>query len=80
MQQLRYVVNRMKSVNEGEQTLVDNSLLLFGSNLYDGDAHGADQMPLILAGKRAARWRRGAFSTTRTRGTIIGGRLPKLWA
>jgi len=26
-------------------------MLLFGSNLFDGDAHGADQMPLILAGK-----------------------------
>jgi hypothetical protein len=27
-----------------------NSLLMFASNLYDGDAHGADQMPIVLAG------------------------------
>jgi len=60
MQQLVYLVNKMKSIKEGEQTLLDNSLLLFGSNLYDGDAHGADQMPLILAGKAG-----GALQTGR---------------
>ena len=29
---------------------VANSLLMFASNLYDGDAHCADQMPIVLAG------------------------------
>jgi len=24
---------------------------MFVSNLYDGDAHGADQMPMVLAGR-----------------------------
>jgi len=60
MQQLVYLVNKMKGIKEGEQTLLDSSLLLFGSNLYDGDAHGADQMPLILAGKAG-----GALQTGR---------------
>ena len=26
-------------------------MLMFTSNLYDGDKHGADQMPIVLAGK-----------------------------
>jgi hypothetical protein len=60
MQQLVYMVNKMKSIKEGEQTLLDSSVLLFGSNLYDGDAHGADQMPLVLAGKAG-----GALQTGR---------------
>ena len=26
-------------------------MLMFASSLYDGDSHGADQMPIVLAGK-----------------------------
>ena len=51
MEQFAYLVQRMKSIDEGGQSLLDNSMLLGGSNLFDGDTHGADQMPLILAGK-----------------------------
>ena len=50
MQQFVYLVNRMKQIDEGGKTLLDNSLLMLASNLYDGDAHGADQMPIVLAG------------------------------
>jgi hypothetical protein len=25
-------------------------MLMFGSSLYDGDAHGAEQLPIVLAG------------------------------
>ena len=49
--QIAYIVNRMKQIDEGGSSLLDNSMLICGSNLFDGDAHGADQMPLILAGK-----------------------------
>jgi hypothetical protein len=30
---------------------LDNSMLLLCSNLFDGDAHSADQMPMLLAGR-----------------------------
>ncbi len=49
--QFAYLVDRMKKIDEGGQSLLDNSMLLGGSNLFDGDTHGADQMPLLLAGK-----------------------------
>ena len=26
-------------------------MLMFASSLFDGDAHGADQLPIVLAGK-----------------------------
>jgi hypothetical protein len=48
--QFAYLLDRMKAIDEGGQSLLQNSVLLFGSNLFDGDAHGADQMPLLLAG------------------------------
>jgi hypothetical protein len=50
MQQFVYLVKRLKAIDEGGQSLLDSSMLMFGSNLYDGDAHGADQMPMVLAG------------------------------
>lgn len=51
MQQFAYLVDRFKKIDEGGgRTMLDNSVLMFASNLYDGDAHGADQMPVVLAG------------------------------
>jgi hypothetical protein len=50
-QQMAYLVGRMKAIDEGGQSLLDHSLLLFCSNLLDGDRHQADQMPMILAGR-----------------------------
>jgi hypothetical protein len=41
----------MKQIDEGGQSLLDHSMLMFASSLYDGDLHGADQMPVVLAGK-----------------------------
>lgn len=51
MEQVAYLVGRLKQIQEGDGTLLDNSMILGGSNLFDGDTHGADQMPLILAGR-----------------------------
>jgi hypothetical protein len=51
VQQFAYIVDRLKKIDEGGTSILDNSMLLFGSNLFDGDTHGADQMPLLLAGK-----------------------------
>src|SRR5215467_11948783 len=51
MQQFVYFVNKLRGIDEGGESLLHNSLLMFASNLYDGDGHGADQMPVVLAGK-----------------------------
>ncbi len=50
-QQFTYLVQRLKAIDEGGTSLLDNSLLMFASSLFDGDAHGADQLPIVLAGK-----------------------------
>ncbi len=59
--QFAYLLDRMKAIDEGGQSLLHNSMLLFGSNLFDGDAHGANQLPILLTGKGG--------------GTIKGGRI-----
>lgn len=45
------MLKKMHSIKEGDKTLLDNSLVLFGSSLWDGNAHNAPQRPLLVAGK-----------------------------
>ena len=49
--QFAYLVDRMKGIAEGEGSLLDHSLLMCCSNLFDGDRHQADEMPILLAGR-----------------------------
>jgi hypothetical protein len=49
--QLAYLLERLKSVKEGEDTLLDNSLIIYGSGIGDGDRHNHDDLPILLAGK-----------------------------
>ena len=49
-EQFAYLLGRMKDVDEGGSSLLDNSMLMFCSNLFDGDRHQADHMPIVLAG------------------------------
>jgi hypothetical protein len=51
MAQFAYLVQRMKDTSEGETTLFDNSILMMASSLFDGDAHSADRLPILLSGK-----------------------------
>jgi hypothetical protein len=49
--QFAYITARMKAISEGETTLLDNSIMMCASSLFDGDLHGADQLPILLTGK-----------------------------
>lgn len=57
--QFAYLVRRLKAIDEGERTLLDNSVLLCCSNLFDGDKHQADEMPMLLAGRAGGRLKTG---------------------
>jgi len=50
VQQFAYLLSQLKAIDEGGQSLLDNAMILFCSNLFDGDRHQADQMPMLLAG------------------------------
>src|SRR6185436_13265795 len=60
--QFAYLTQRMKDISEGETSLLDNSILVATSSLFDGDAHSADRLPVLLTGRGG--------------GTITPGRVP----
>lgn len=49
--QLAYFLERLKAVREGEESLLDRSLIVYGSGIGDGNAHNHNNLPIILAGK-----------------------------
>jgi hypothetical protein len=51
MQQLAYMLDRMRGIKEGNGTLLDHSMVLFGSGMKDGNAHEPRNLPLVLAGR-----------------------------
>jgi hypothetical protein len=51
IEQFAYLTQRMKEISEGETTLLDNSILVATSSLFDGDLHGANQLPFLITGK-----------------------------
>jgi len=61
IRQFAYLVDRMKSVREGEGTLLDNSLLVYGSGIRDGDRHDHTDLPVIVAGRAGGRIQTGRY-------------------
>ncbi|MEY2881928.1 MAG: hypothetical protein RLZZ15_4308 [Verrucomicrobiota bacterium] len=59
--QFAYLTQRMKEIQEGDGTMLDNSILMCTSSLFDGDAHSAQKLPVLITGKGG--------------GTIKGGRI-----
>lgn len=59
VQQFAYLLKRLKEIDEGGQSLLESCLLMFCSNLFDGDRHQADQMPIVLAGRGGGRLQTG---------------------
>jgi hypothetical protein len=48
--QYAYLLKRLKGMSEGESNVLDNSMVLFGSALHDGDRHAPHNLPLVLGG------------------------------
>ena len=51
VEQLAYFLGKMKSVKEGDGTLLDNSMILYGSGHSDGNRHAHTNLPVLLFGK-----------------------------
>ena len=49
-QSFSYLLDRLKATPDGDGTLLDHSLILYGSSISDGNAHTHHDLPLILAG------------------------------
>jgi len=51
---LGYLARRLDSIQEGERTLLDNSMILFCSSMMTGH-HDATQLPVLLLGGAGGR-------------------------
>jgi hypothetical protein len=57
------MVKKMHALKEGEGTLLDNCIMMWGSGLEDGNKHRRDNLPFILAGKGGGALKTGRFLT-----------------
>jgi hypothetical protein len=46
-----YILGRLRTITEGEGTLLDRSMIVYGSGIRDGNAHNHEDLPILLAGK-----------------------------
>lgn len=58
-EQYAYMLQRMKEIKEGPGTLLDNSMVAFGSPIRDGNAHDPHNVPIVVAGKARGKLRTG---------------------
>ncbi len=59
--QFAYMVKKMASLREGDGTLLDNCIMLWGSGLEDGNQHRRENLPFIIAGTGGGSIKTGRF-------------------
>ena len=50
VEQLARFLGRMRSINEGDRTLLDSSMLVYGGCISEGNQHLHSNLPIVLAG------------------------------
>ena len=61
--QFAYMVKKMHSLREGDGTLLDNCIMMWGSGLEDGNKHSRENLPFIIAGRGGGSIQSGRFLT-----------------
>ena len=51
MRQFGYFLDKLKNTKEGDGNLLDNSMIVFGGGIGDGNRHNHDNLPILLAGR-----------------------------
>ncbi|MHC5539390.1 DUF1552 domain-containing protein, partial [Singulisphaera rosea] len=51
IEQFAYFLEKLDSMREGEESLLDRSMIVYGSGIGDGNRHNHDDLPVLLAGK-----------------------------
>jgi Protein of unknown function (DUF1552) len=59
--QFAYMVNKMANLREGDGSLLDNCIMMWGSGLEDGNKHARENLPFIIAGKGGGSINTGRF-------------------
>ena len=61
VEQFAGMVRKMHALKEGDGTLLDHCIMMWGSGLEDGDKHRRDNLPFIIAGKGGGSLKTGRF-------------------
>lgn len=51
MEQLAWFLGKVKSLDEGGTSMLDNSMIVFGGSLKDGNKHTEENLPILVAGR-----------------------------
>ncbi|WP_372719476.1 DUF1552 domain-containing protein [Novipirellula sp.] len=66
VEQFAYFLERLESIKEGEGTLLDQSMVLYGSGISDGNRHRHEDLPIVLAGGAGGQIRTGRYIETKS--------------
>jgi hypothetical protein len=58
VEQVAYIATRLDSIQEGERTALDNTILMYCSSMLTG-GHEANQLPVILVGRGGGKLQSG---------------------
>jgi hypothetical protein len=50
IEQFAYLIGKLKAIPEGSGNLLENSMIVYGSGISDGDRHNHDDLPVLLCG------------------------------
>jgi hypothetical protein len=50
---LAYFIDKLKKTPDGDGTLLDHTLLLYGSGMGNGNVHDRTNLPLVIAGAKS---------------------------
>jgi len=59
VQMLSYFLEKMASTPDGDGSLLDHSLIMYGSGMGNGNLHRHSDMPVLLAGKLGGKFKTG---------------------
>ena len=51
VEQYAYLLEKLRSIKEGQGTLLDNSMIVLGAGMHDGNAHDPHNLPVVLGGR-----------------------------
>jgi hypothetical protein len=51
LQQFARWIEKMKATQEGDSNLLDNSMIVYGAGLSDGNRHLHEDLPTLIAGR-----------------------------
>jgi len=57
--QVHFLLTKMQNIEEGNGSLLDNSIVLYGSEMKDGNGHIREDLPLVLFGRGQGRLQPG---------------------